>query len=231
MHFHLVRSLAFLVAAIIVGACVYLYAASQAGRAELRKLCEQGLQPNVYRKVSAEGYFDGGVSCLSVGCWRILTARGYRFIEFEKRNSKPWHVIPRDGFYRISKVRRDSGECHEGIYAEMTRSLAYKRFIESGYCLALEKLEGPRARYGVFSEKLPTIRFNRFFIESTVLVRRFFIRDLQARCTVAERKTYLLSQHWPPSFSSFRNILGCRDVGITSSLPDLVNVESYIRPE
>jgi len=220
----LARGLAFLLATAV-------YAAGQAGRAELRELCKQGAQPKVYKTVSAEGYFDGGVSCLPVGCWTILTSTAYRFIEFEKRDSKPWHLISEDGFYRLSKVRRHSSECDESIYADMAKSLAYTKFIESGYCLALEKLEGERARYGVFSEKLQSVRLKRLSFQSTIMGRHFFVRDLRTEQIVAERNTYLLSRDLPPAFSSFRNVVGCRDVGVISSLPDLINVESYIRPE
>ena len=39
-------------------AALYLYAAHNAGRKELRALCEQGVEPKVYRKVSADGYFN-----------------------------------------------------------------------------------------------------------------------------------------------------------------------------
>ena len=144
-------------------AALYLYAAHNAGRKELRALCEQGVEPKVYRKVSADGYFDGGISCLRNGCWDVLMKSGYRYIEVEQRDGDPWDPLPENGFYRLSKVRQDSGLCDAKILAEMQKAVGYRDLVSGGDCIRLEKIESPTARYGLFSDELEDIKLPNVF--------------------------------------------------------------------
>ncbi len=113
-------------------AAAYLYAAHHAGRKELRALCEQGVEPKVYRKVSADGYFDGGISCLRNGCWDVLMKSGFRYIEVEQRDADPWDPLPENGYYRLSKVRQDSGLCDAKILAEMQKAVGLRKYLARG---------------------------------------------------------------------------------------------------
>ncbi len=211
-------------------AAAYLYAAHHAGRKELRALCEQGVEPKVYRKVSADGYFDGGISCLRNGCWDVLMKSGYRYIEVEQRDADPWDPLPDNGFYRLSKVRQDSGLCDAKILAEMQKAVGYRDLVSGGDCIRLEKIESPTARYGLFSDELGDIKIPNVF-HSVITGRHTYIRELSSPEVVAERTSYLLFQNAIPSFSSFANALGCPDVGVSQSIPDVNDVGFYLRPD
>lgn len=211
-------------------AALYLYAAHNAGRKELRALCEQGVEPKVYRKVSADGYFDGGISCLRNGCWDVLMKSGYRYIEVEQRDGDPWDPLPENGFYRLSKVRQDSGLCDAKILEEMQKAVGLRKYLAGGDCIRLERIDAPTAKYRVFSEHLETLQLKNVF-DSYVSVRRFSIEETATRNVIAERNTYVLHQKSMPQLSSFEPVIGCVDVGINSTLPDIGNVGAYIRSD
>ena len=211
-------------------AALYLYAAHNAGRKELRALCEQGVEPKVYRKVSADGYFDGGISCLRNGCWDVLMKSGFRYIEVEQRDADPWDPLPQNGYYRLSKVRQDSGLCDAKILEEMENAVGFRKYLEGGDCIRLEKIHAPTAEYGVFSEHLETVELKNLF-DSYIVVRRFSIEEISKRKVLAERNTYVLHQKSIPQFSSFETVIGCVDVGINSTLPDIGNVGAYVRSD
>lgn len=211
-------------------AALYLYAAHNAGRKELRALCEQGVEPKVYRKVSADGYFDDGISCLRNGCWDVLMKSGYRYIEVEQRDADPWDPLPENGFYRLSKVRQDSGLCDPKILEEMQKAVGLRKYLAGGDCIRLERIESTTARYGLFSDKLKDLELPNVF-HSVISGRHTYIKEVSGSEIVAERKSYLLFQNAMPSFSSFANALGCPDVGVSQSIPDLVDVEFYLQTD
>lgn len=208
-------------------AALYLYAAHNAGRKELRALCEQGVEPKVYRKVSADGYFDDGISCLRNGCWDVLMKSGYRYIEVEQRDADPWDPLPENGFYRLSKVRQDSGLCDAKILEEMQKAVGYRDLVSGGDCIRLEKIELPTARYGLFSDKLEAIPVDNWF-KSRIEAQHFSIKDIESGLVAAEQTSYMLFQNSFPSFSSFETVIGCRTIRAGSEKPDLVNVQEYI---
>ncbi len=216
---------------LLLAACaaLYLYAAHNAGRKELRALCEQGVEPKVYRKVSAKGYFDGGISCLRNGCWDVLMKSGFLYIEVEQRDADPWDRLSENGYYRLSKVRQDSGLCDARILEEMRKAVGLRKYLEGGECVRLEKIQSLSAQYGLFSDKLEDIRVSNLF-DSVIVGRRTYIREISGSEVVVERTSYLLFQNAIPSFSSFANALGCPDVGVSQSSPDVVDVEFYLRP-
>jgi hypothetical protein len=208
----------------------YLFAAHHAGRAELRALCESGVEPTIYSRVSAGGYFDAHASCTTSGCWYQLVERPFQFIEFEQREDRPMAPIKERGFYRFSKVSADSGRCDPTALREMESAYYAREFLASGQCIAVEKIDAPTAQYGFYSELLPTIELNNVF-GSVIASRWFYIKDMRSDQLVAERTSYLLFQNSLPSFSSFENVLGCPDVGVHSNSPNLGGVEFYVVPE
>jgi hypothetical protein len=211
-------------------AALYLYAAHNAGRKELRALCEQGVEPKVYRKVSADGYFDGGISCLRNGCWDVLMKSGFRYIEVEQRDGDPWDPLPENGFYRLSKVRQDSGLCDPKILEEMQKAVGLRKYLAGGDCIRLERIDAPTAKYGVFSAHVDNVELDNLF-DSNVNVRRFFIEEIDSGSVIAERNNYVLYQNSIPQFSSFATGVVCPDVGVKPKLPNIGNVEAYIRPD
>ena len=184
----------------------------------------------VYRKVSADGYFDGGISCLRNGCWDVLMKSGFRYIEVEQRDADPWDPLPQNGYYRLSKVRQDSGLCDAKILAEMQKAVGLKKYLAGGDCIRLEKIDAPTAKFGVFSEHVDNVELGNLF-GSYVDVRRFFVAEIDSGSVIAERNNYLLYQHSVPQFSSFSPVIGCPDVGVNATLPNIGNVEAYIRPD
>lgn len=212
---------------LIVAGALYLYAAHNAGRKELRALCEQGVEPKVYRRVAAEGYFDSGISCLYLGCWDTLMDKSFRYIETERRNAKPWHRLPENGFYRFSKVRQDSGLCDPRILEEMQQAVGFRKYLTSGYCIRMEKIDKPTAPYGLFSEAGRLIKVDNIF-RSSISERRTFIKDMATGEIVVEQRTYLLYQNALPKFSSFHSVLYCASIGAKRSMPDVVTVEPFI---
>ncbi len=212
-------------------AALYLYAAHNAGRKELRALCEKGVEPKVYRKVSADGYFDGGISCLRNGCWDVLMKSGFRYIEVEQRDADPWDPLPENGYYRLSKLRQDSGLCDAKILEEMQKAVGYRDLVSEGECIRLEKIESPTAQYGLFSDKLETIAVDNWF-GSQIEAQKFSIKEIDSDSVVAEQTSYMLFQNSIPSFSNFRNMVHCYSNGIgRKQKSDLSSVESYIIPE
>ena len=212
-------------------AALYLYAAHHAGRKELRALCEQGVEPKVYRKVSADGYFDGGISCLRNGCWDVLMKSGFRYIEVEQRDADPWDPLPQNGYYRLSKVRQDSELCDAKILEEMQKAVGYRDLVSGGECIWVEKIDAPAAPYGVFSDVLTPIAVGNWF-KSQINVRRFYVLDLRDKSVAYEQTIYTLVQNSIPSFSTYNTVLHCESRGIApkeerhQSLP----VESVINP-
>ena len=215
---------------LVACAALYLYAAHNAGRKELRALCEQGVEPKVYRKVSADGYFDGGISCLRNGCWDLLMKSGFRYIEVEQRDADPWDRLSENGYYRLSKVPQDSGLCDARILEEMRKSVGLSQYLAEGNCIRLERITAPTAMYAVASEHVDRVRVNSVF-GSYIDIRRFFIKEIASGSVIAERKNYLLYQNSIPQFSSFAAVIGCPDVGVNPTQPNIGKVEAYIRPD
>jgi len=212
---------------LVACAALYLYAAHNAGRKELRALCEQGVEPKVYRKVSADGYFDGGISCLRNGCWDVLMKSGFRYIEVEQRDADPWDRLSENGYYRLSKVPQDSGLCDARILEEMRKSVGFRKYLAGGECIRVERIEAPAAKYGVFTERMAVVEVTNAF-GSYVDVWRYYISEIATGSLIAERQNFVLYQKSIPIFSSFATGVVCPDVGVNPKLPNIGKVESYI---
>ena len=227
------RFLAWMPVAVIVIIAVYLRLAWSAGRAELSEMCERDLPPKVYKHVSAAGFYEHRVSCLQTGCWLLLINTPFRFIEFEKTRTLPPDPVGTElGFYRATKVRRDSGLCTERVSERLRTAYVYKPFYEAGNCIRIEKIERPTARYGLYVESLPTIRLNNLF-DSVVARLHIYIKDMQTGELVAEQISVMLSQKTLPGFSSFSNMINCKTRGIMKQVPTLEvrPVAGIITPE
>jgi hypothetical protein len=211
-------------------AALYLYAAHSAGRKELRALCEQGVEPKVYRKVSADGYFNSEEQCYGAGCWRMITESEYRYVEIEQRGAKHYSPIPDAGFYRLSKETLDSGKCFSTAKDQLEDSAFGRRFLAHGYCIAVERIQMPTSEFGIYSERGPEISLDNIF-DSKILPVRTYIKEVRSDAIVAERTSYILFQNALPSFSSFAVAIGCPDVGVNQVKSDIVNVEVYIVPK
>ena len=217
-----------LVMLLIVAGALYLYAAHNAGRKELRALCEQGVEPKVYRRVEAEGYFDSGITCLNVGCWDVLLGSPFRYIETEKREADPWDVLPENGFYRFTRENIRSGLCTQKILSDLKNAASFRKFVQHGDCIRMERIDEPKAAYGLYTEPGRLITVDNFF-RSKISERHAYIKSLRNDEVIAERWSYLLHQNAFRSFSSFKNVVTCRAVGVRQTIPDVVNVEFYIR--
>lgn len=217
---------------VILASGAFLYAAHNAGRAELRAMCERDFKPKVYREASAEGYFDSGISCLENGCWEVLTGSPFKFMEFEHKYLIAQDVLKEPGFYRVTQVRQDSGRCDPVVFEDLKQRHASKKYVASGQCLQVEKLAQPEARYGLYSEMLKPVQLDNWF-GSVIKIGRSYIRDRVTGELVVEQLSPMLFQSSIPSFSSFSPMLHCRSRGILDGMdyPQVSNVESYVTPE
>jgi len=216
---------------LVACAALYLYAAHNAGRKELRALCEQGVEPKVYRKVSADGYFDGGISCLRNGCWDVLMKSGFRYIEVEQRDADPWDRLSENGYYRLSKVPQDSGLCDARILEEMRKSVGLRDLLLGGECIEVAKIDAPMARFGLYSEMLDSRPISNW-CRSRLQAQHFAIREVQSGSVIAEQTNYMLFQSCLPSFSSYKNMLHCYSPGIGERhKADVTRIEQYLNPE
>ena len=114
----------------------------KAGLRELKRLCEKDAGLRIYKTVEADGYYDatGGFD---------LVQSPYRFYEFCDGSPFKSSVIPEPGCYRVEKVGRETGQCHQAYdEALWNNSFArgYSEFREKN-CIAVEKIDQPTARY------------------------------------------------------------------------------------
>jgi len=111
----------------------------QAGLNELRRLCEKDAGLTIYKTVEADGFYDTRGSNTSVA------ETDYRFIEFCDDNPT---VIDSPGCWRVSKVKRELGQCYERLDKSLAKIVVapYPEFLKE-HCLAVEKLEQPEAEY------------------------------------------------------------------------------------
>lgn len=230
--FRTARVLGVLAALLILVFGAFLYAAHNAGRAELRAMCERDFKPKVYRQASAEGYFDGGISCIENGCWEVLTESPFKFIEFENRNLLPRDILKEPGFYRVTQVQQDTGRCDLAVLNDLKQRHASREYVASGQCLEVQKLAQPMARHGLYSEMVKPVHLQNWF-KSVIKINRSYIRDLTTGNLVAEQLSPMLYQNSIPSFSSFSPMLHCRSRGISDGVdyPHVTDVRHYLNPQ
>ena len=76
----------------------------------------------------------------------------YQFIEFCNDNPKFTRAITEPGCWRVSKVKRELGQCYERLDKKLAKYVVepYPAFLKD-HCLAVGKLEKPEARYSYHS--------------------------------------------------------------------------------
>lgn len=112
------------------------------GLKELIRLCEKDAGLKIYKAVEADGYYDttGGFD---------LVQSPYKFYEYCNNTPFKFSVIPEPGCYRVEKVKRETGLCHQGYDDALWKNSfarGYSEFRENN-CIAVEKIEKSTARY------------------------------------------------------------------------------------
>jgi hypothetical protein len=118
------------------------------GLATLKDLCEKDAGVTIYKTVEVDGYYDttGGFD---------LVVSPYKFYEFcdDSPSASKFNVIPDPGCYRVEKVKRKTGLCHQGYDDALVKLVVepYPEFIKNN-CIAVEKIGEPEARYSYHSD-------------------------------------------------------------------------------
>ena len=125
------------------------------GLDELKALCEKDAGLTIYKTVKADGYYDDTTQCHH--CWHDLIGSPFEYIEFCDYESNSYPVIyifKEHGCYRLSKVKRDSGQCHIGIDKDIEKSVIepFTSFKEK-QCIYVEKIDNPSLGVGLFLNK------------------------------------------------------------------------------
>ncbi|MCP5214239.1 MAG: hypothetical protein H6995_04435 [Pseudomonadales bacterium] len=125
------------------------------GLRELKRLCEKDAGLTINKTVEADGYYDDTTLCHH--CWHGLLNSPFKYIEFcdlESERHPLTNAIKEQGCYRLTKVSRDSGQCH----VEIDEDIA-KRVIEpfvsfkKEQCIRAESIEKPTEGLGLFLNK------------------------------------------------------------------------------
>lgn len=119
------------------------------GLNELKKLCEKDAGLTIYKTVEVDGYYD----TTSIGVGANLIDSDYQFLEFCNDNPKFTRAITEPGCWRVSKVKRESGQCYERLDKRLAKYVVepYPEFLKD-HCLAVEKIEKPTAQYSYNSD-------------------------------------------------------------------------------
>lgn len=135
---NIIKKLIILIVFILLTAC----SLNASGLDELKKLCEKDAGLTIYKTVEADGYYD------ATGNRMNLIKSDYQFFEYCDENPMFTDSIPEPGCWRMSKVKRESGQCYERLDKKLAKFVVepYPEFLQH-YCLAVEKIEKPTARY------------------------------------------------------------------------------------
>ena len=122
------------------------------GLNDLKKLCEKDAGLTIYKTVEADGYYDDITQCHH--CWHELINTPLDNIEFcdhKSERSPLTYILKEHGCYRLSKVARSTGQCHEEIDKDVA-----KRVIEpftsfkKDQCIKVDKIDNPSLGIGLF---------------------------------------------------------------------------------
>ncbi len=212
-----------------VALLVSLLAACDApGTARLRELCITESFPKIHKRVSAAGYYDGFQECFDA--IRFLVDWDYQFVECREKKQRYISAIE-PGLYRISKVSQSSGLCNEALLEQSRKQkFHYKDFLSAGLCFALDEIEKPEAKYGVFIGDSYTRNLGNVF-GSKIHARSMFAKDMGTHEKVVEIESFMLLPVPSVSLSSFASVVSCRDiVPELVDVPGLASVDRYIIP-
>lgn len=121
----------------------------RAGLDELQRLCSIDAGFTIYKTVEAQGYYDDEKKS---GALRSLLSSGFRFIEFCDFNPNTLSILVEPGCARYVKVDRKPGQCNPAV-DKILYSAAVEPYVSfrEKYCIGLQALPEPRARYGFYS--------------------------------------------------------------------------------
>ena len=205
-----IKKIALFVFFILSTAC----GSSTHGLDELKRLCEKDAGLTIYKTVEADGYYDDTTQCHH--CWHGLINGPFEYVEFCDHESKRHpltYILKEHGCYRLSKVKRDSGQCH----VEVDKDIA-KRIIEpfvsfkEEQCISVEKIAKPESRYKY------TVDSEELWIDKQrgVLIRKgnMRIEEINDGRLIAENISYSLTPGGAGTPQSKSNI-GCDSIHIT----------------
>lgn len=203
---NIIKKLSILIVCIICTAC----GSSTSGLDELKMLCEKDAGLTIYKTVEAEGYYD------ATGSNTIVAETDYRFIEFCDENPTFVDAIPEPGCWRVSKVKRESGQCYERLDKRLAKIVVepYPEFLKDN-CIAVEKIEKPEADY-----KYEVEREEWWINESAgTKMRRYTGKIINTKTggTHGEAISYSLYPGWLHSEtrSKFKSAIGCGSYHVT----------------
>jgi hypothetical protein len=122
-----------------------------AGLENLKHLCEKDAGLIIYQTVNADGYYNDTTQCLQ--CFDALLVEPLQYIEFcsdgTKKSSN--YLIKNSGCYRLTKEKKDSGQCHAGIDARYAKFAAepYVSFKQDN-CIKVEVIKEPSLGLGLY---------------------------------------------------------------------------------
>lgn len=125
------------------------------GLAELKRLCEKDAGLTIYKTVEVDGYYDGTTICDH--CWHALIKEPFKYIEFcdfESPRQPLTNILKDHGCYHLSKMKRDSGQCHAEIDEDVAKRVIepYVSFKED-QCISVKPIKRPGFGVGVFLDK------------------------------------------------------------------------------
>lgn len=111
------------------------------GMAKLKELCEKDAGFEIFRTVEASGlhHYTGDIN---------IVASPYEFIEFCDDTGFLNYDYPEPGCYRMKKVDRSQGKCHEELDARLSEFIVdpFPEFLTNS-CISVESIVAPTARY------------------------------------------------------------------------------------
>jgi len=124
----------------------------KAGLDKLKELCEKDAGLTIYKTVEADGYYDDTTICHH--CWHGLINSPYQYIEFcDFDSDRPpiMYILKDHGCYRLSKVKRDSNQCHIEIDSDINKK-AVEPFVSfrDKQCISVESIDKPESELGLF---------------------------------------------------------------------------------
>ncbi|MFT5425890.1 MAG: hypothetical protein ACI9ZT_000827 [Gammaproteobacteria bacterium] len=151
---NLIKKLSVLIVFIIFTACGQQYRPSEPtrlGLIELKKLCEKDAGVTVYETIEADGYYDDTTQCLQ--CFDGLLDTPSQYIEFcaDGTKNSSSYILKEPGCYRLTKIARDTNQCHAGIDERYANFVAepYASFKQDN-CIKVEPIERPSPGVGLF---------------------------------------------------------------------------------
>jgi len=148
---NIIKKCSFLIVFILLTAC----GSSTPGLDELRELCEKDAGLTINKTVEANGYYDDTTKCQY--CWHDLINSPFdqvEFCDYESARHPLTYILKEHGCYRLSKVKRDSGQCHAEINKDIEKRVIepFASFKEE-QCINVESIDKPDMGLGLFLNK------------------------------------------------------------------------------